>query len=327
MKNWLRLLAFVLAIRVSHFAFAEENKETSTSGESKVELDQVKPNEEQNDNQITNARLAADAGSKSKVSLRAILSYSGGSIGKPFDRIRPNYRKLGSSPILDTTLGGSVGVAVRLDKESQLRFSTGVTMRTPLHNTLSEVTSNVNEQTRKRIFNVSGLSAEYNKTFRVGNVMYSPSIGASLATDQFVTEVVGLVGSASASLTAIFDIEGSGWQPGVSVAVAQYVYKNDDIFDGRGGRRDNLGLGVYPFVEYKFNDTYAFRTVLGFFNYTNYRDENLSKGQFTQDGHYISSGLGISVRRDIWVYPNIQFNPSDIRGDLTNVGVSTILNL
>jgi len=323
MRNWFISLSLALGFSLS--VFAEEQNETSTAGESKIELKDLKPKEEKNDNQITNSRLAADAGSKSKISLRAFLNYSGGSVEKPFDRVRPNYRKLTSNPIDDTMIAGSIGGAYRVDSESQLRFSTGVSMRTPLHNSMKEVSSNVNKRTRRRIFNVSGISAEYNKTFRKGNVMYSPSFGINLATDEQTTNIVGLIGSASASLTTIFDIEGSGWQPGVSGSIYQSVYRDSNMFDLQGRRRENYSLGLYPFAEYKFNDTYAFRTVFGFFNYSNYRDQKF--GELFRDGNYISLGVGISPRRDIWVYPNIQFNPNEIRGNLTNVGITTILNL
>lgn len=324
MKNW--VLSLFIALGVTSAAHAEQDSETTSSGESRVELKSVKPRtEEKSDGQITNARLAADAGSDSPVSFRAILSYSGGSVEKPFDRVRPNYRRLGGNPIADTSVGGSIGGAIRLDSQSQLRFSTGISMRTPFHNSVNELTVNKNAETGNRVFNVSGVTTEYNRTFRKGNVMYAPSFSATVATDQFETQTVGRLGSASASLGLTFDFEGSRWQPGVSLLMTQYVYGDGNQFDTRNRRRENLGGGAYPFVEYKFNNTYAFRALFGFFNYTNYRDQNL--GQFYRDGHYVSTGLGISPRRHIWIYPNVQFAPNDIRGDLTNVGLSTIINL
>jgi hypothetical protein len=42
---------------------------------------------------------------------------------------------------------------------------------------------------------------------------------------------------------------------------------------------------------------------------------------------YQSAGLGISVTRDIYLYPNVQFIPEDVRSDRTNVGVSANINL
>lgn len=292
-------------------------------GDNRIELPEVEPTEKKNE-EITNQRLAADMGAPTKWSMRAILSYSGGSLEDPFGRVRPNYRKLPGSPILDTMIGGSVGVAYRVDSKSQLRLTTGVSMRTPLHNTADELGDNVRKDGR-RIFNVSGLSGEYNRTFRSGSVMLSPSVGMSMATDEFIVNTVGLIGSVSGSLTSIFEIEGSNWQPGASVSVYQAFYRDSNDFDGRGGRRENYGVGLFPFVEYQFNDRYAFRTVFGFFNYTNYRDQGST--EFFRDGNYISSGIGITPKKGIWVYPNIQFNPNDTRAELTNVGVSTILNI
>lgn len=292
-------------------------------GDNRIELPDVEPQEKKNE-EITNQRLAADMGAPTKWSMRAILSYSGGSLEDPFGRVRPNYRKLPGSPILDTMLGGSVGVAYRVDAKSQLRLTTGVSMRTPLHNTADELGDNVRKDGR-RIFNVSGLSGEYNRTFRSGSVMLSPSVGMSMATDEFIVNTVGLVGSVSGSLTSIFEIDGSRWQPGATVSVYQSFYRDNNVFDGRGGRRENYGVGLFPFVEYQFNDRYAFRTVFGFFNYTNYRDQGPT--EFYRDGNYISSGIGITPKKGIWVYPNIQFNPDDTRAELTNVGVSTILNI
>jgi len=42
---------------------------------------------------------------------------------------------------------------------------------------------------------------------------------------------------------------------------------------------------------------------------------------------YQSVGLGISVTRDIFLYPNIQFIPSDIRSDRTNIAMSASINI
>jgi len=41
----------------------------------------------------------------------------------------------------------------------------------------------------------------------------------------------------------------------------------------------------------------------------------------------ISTGIGISLGRDVFLYPNIQFIPTDIRSDRTNVAMSANVNL
>jgi hypothetical protein len=161
--------------------------------------------------------------------------------------------------------------------------------------------------------------------------MLSPSISYSLATDSYDTDIVGSTGWLSIGTDVVFEIEGSKWMPGVAVAATQSLYgDNSKTFidlNGDIAPRSNLELGLYPFAEYQFNDTYAFRTVLGFFNFNNYRDQDLSRGEFLRNSNYISAGIGITPSRDIWVYPNLQFNADNIRSDLTNVGVNTVINL
>jgi len=286
--------------------------------------------------QITSSRLAAEAGSMNRLSLRASLGYSGGSVIKPFDRERPNYRGLPNGPLLETALGGTIGGAYRIDQESSVRFAVGASMRTPFHNTLKELQSNKRENSDDpKVFNVSTPSIEYNKTFRSGNIMLSPSVSYAHATDSYDVDVLGFVGWASLGTDVIFEIEGSKWMPGFSVLANQSFYRDGSktlqIVNTHGTirtvRRSNLELGVYPYVEYQFNDTFAYRAVFGFFNFNNYRDQNLSRGEFSRDGNYVSTGVGISPNRDIWIYPNLQLNPNNIRGDLTNIGLTTVINL
>jgi len=310
--------------------------ETNTANQTSPGEPKVIPDREMNKDQITNSRLAAEAGSMNRLSLRASLGYAGGSILKPFDRYRPNYRGLPNGPLLETGIGGSIGGAYRFDEESSLRFGVGATMRTPFHNTWREIQTNHRQNSdNPQVFNVSTPSLEYNKTFRTGNIMLSPSVSYAHATDSYDTDVAGFLGWASLGTDVIFEIEGSKWMPGFSIWATQSLYRDGantfDILDGQGGvaqaRRSNLEVGVFPYVEYQFNDTFAYRALFGFFNFNNYRDQYLARGEFFRDGNYISTGIGISPNRDIWIYPNVQFNPNNIRGDLTNVGLSTVINL
>ncbi|BEV68389.1 hypothetical protein Bb109J_c1809 [Bdellovibrio bacteriovorus] len=94
-------------------------------------------------------------------------------------------------------------------------------------------------------------------------------------------------------------------------------------FDVAGDSRYDYGVGLFPFAEYAFNDDYSFRTVFGYFQFAKYEEQ----GDLIQMEPYQSMGVGISVTRDIYVYPNVQFTPKDIRADRTNVAVSANLNL
>lgn len=323
------LIAGLLAtLALGSTAFAEESN-TSTPAtatqSSTVDVSKLKDEAqaEESSEKITNARLAAESGSKSKYSMKFNISYTGGSVEQPFDKYRPNYRGTPGT-LAETSLGGSIAFAYRIDQETALRFGTGISLRTPFHNKDSEVVNNVNEKGRK-LLNVSSPYVEWNKTYRVGNIMLSPSVDASLATDQYYTETVGLLGSTSASLTAVTEIENSGWQPGITGVIDLAGYKDNDLLDANGDSRYQYGIGLYPFLEYAFNDVYSFRTLFGYFNYAHYSTQNTAL-DFTQDTSYQSVGLGIAPMKGVYFYPNLQFVPDDVRGDRTNIAVSMTLN-
>jgi hypothetical protein len=67
------------------------------------------------------------------------------------------------------------------------------------------------------------------------------------------------------------------------------------------------------------------RTVFGWQVYQQTRRDDT--WTFEKRKVYQSLGTGISVTRDIFLYPNIQFIPSDIRSDRTNIGLSAYINL
>ena len=60
---------------------------------------------------------------------------------------------------------------------------------------------------------------------------------------------------------------------------------------GDGDARTDYNIGLYPFLEYAFNDRYSFRTVFGYFNYSHFRSEEAAT--FKRTVSYQSMGVGI----------------------------------
>lgn len=325
------LLSFALSLGFVQGSFAEET--ATVGGESSVQATDVKPAEKEKE-AINNARMAAEAGSKSKLSMKLTLGYNGGSLEKPLDRLRPNYRGV-PGQLQATTMGGSVAMAYRLDSSSSLRFGTGVSMRTPFHNSITELTNNKSETSKTNIFNVSNPYLEYNRTFKSGNFIHSPSVTYTQATDSHYTDTMGLNASVSASWTSLLDMSGSNWQPGVAVSAGYSFYAdtsptflvtrknpNTNVEELVPEQRDSLGLGIYPFLEYVISDTYSFRTVFGYFNYAMYRGSD----DIETESPYQSVGIGIAPREGLYIYPNLQFRPDNVRADMTNIAVSVTFN-
>ncbi|QLY27211.1 hypothetical protein [Bdellovibrio sp. KM01] len=323
------ILAGSLVVAVS--AHAEEKNQSANTSTVKV-TDVQKKDEQTNgdlDNEITNAKMRADSGSKSIWSVSTSWAYNGGNLEKPFGAERPNYAgEAGTQPA--TNLVGSVGINYRLDKNSALNFSTGLSLYTPFQNNWEE-TSN---QNGNRQFSIATPSLGYSRSFRAMGIQQAFSSSASYATDAYDVDTLKLLGSLSVGHTLLFEIPNSNWQPGVAFDVTYNGYTegadNVDTIQNRGtdvhgGGRTDWVLGFYPFVEYAFNDMFSFRTVFRPFIFSHFRSDDGSewlRSLYTQ-----SVGIGIAVTRDIYLYPNMQFAPEYFTADKTNVGMSATINV
>ncbi|MEN0059250.1 MAG: hypothetical protein AAGB31_10490, partial [Bdellovibrio sp.] len=261
--------------------------------------------------------------SKSQWSFKSSLGYNGGSLQRPFDTIRPNYRASATMESL-STLSGTVGVNYRISKGGNLSFGTGIKIMDPLHGDVTKDFEDprANRQGAKvRRNQVSTPYLDYSQGYRALGMQMISSITYSHYTEEDSTDYYNLLGNVSLSQTVLADLGSSNWQGGVSLSYDKEIVKGS--FSVPGDMRYDYGIGLFPFAEYSFNDTFSFRTVFGYFQFAQYEEQ----GELIQLEPYQSVGIGISVTRDIYVYPNIQFTPKDIRDDRTNVAVSANLNL
>ncbi|MFP5520179.1 MAG: hypothetical protein ACLGGX_09765 [Bdellovibrionia bacterium] len=332
MKNTL-IVSLVLAGFVS-VAQAQEEQAATTST---VNVSDVQNKDEQKkdiDDEITNARMRATLGSKSKWSFRSTLAYNGGSIEKPLDGVRPNYQaSVGSTPGL-AALGGSVGINYRASERDSLYLTTGVSILNPLQGDLTRnefADPRGSEFGTRERFDVSGVTLGWSRGYKAFGLQMATDMSANITTDQDGIKLDKSIGVIDLSQTVLADLGESSWQAGVAVSIGAGIYsgKLDNAYAAAtGAQQMAYYLGVYPFAEYAFNDTYSFRTVFGYFNYDNLISTPTSEesGWITQPT-YQSVGLGISMTRDIYLYPNIQFSPEEIRAERTNVALSATINL
>ncbi len=279
------------------------------------------------DEEITNARMRAESGSKSKFSLSTSIAYTGGAVSRPFGKDRPNLAA--GEPGNQERTSGDIGLNARYrwSKSQSVTVGTSFGMMTPFQGDLDK---------NETQFNVFDPNAAYNLVGKVGPLQMSGAVGMSLGTSQ-ESRGIDRDGSISASVTGLHAFQ-NGLTLGLSVGSAHYFYdtKPGQISNLKsrekyknfygGDSRTQWSLGVYPFMEYAFNDTYSFRTVFGYFNWRHlYGDPN--RYRLLQTFVYQSVGVGISVTRDIYLYPNVQFVPDNIRSDFTNVALSATMNV
>ncbi|WP_413556999.1 hypothetical protein [Bdellovibrio sp. HCB209] len=325
------ILAGSLVTAVSAFA-AEENQSANTST---VKVTDVQKKDEQVgdiDNEITNARLRATLGSKSRWSFKSSLGYNGGSIEKPMDSLRPAYR-YGARQTL-TALSGDVGINYRVTERDSLSLSTGITIMDPFHGDITKPAKDPRyaDQVAPR-YQVSTPSMTWSRGYKAWGMQMASDATVAMYTDSDSSDT-NSKGAIMASQTFLADLGNSNWSGGLNASFDYEVYgggiKNAEVeADYASGlaRRTDMILAIYPFAEYTFNDTYSFRTVFGYFEFYKDKDEYGNSTDFYQKEPYQSMGIGISVTRDIYLYPNIQFAPKDIRADRTNVALSANINL
>lgn len=325
----------MVALAVAGPVHAQDSSNTST-----VKTDDVAPADKPKDidQEITNARMRASLGSKSKWSIKTALGYNGGSLEKPFNDIRPAYRAGADVPTL-SALMGNVGVNYRMNNGDSLSLSTGLSILNPFHGDLSRENFADPRDTSKELSRTdfSNPTLEWSRGYKVDGMQMSTSASYTQYTSQSDVDVYNGIGDISISQSILKDFGTSGWTAGISAVFGQAFYNGDAPLrkNSKGEmtrpRQSEMSLGLYPFAEHAFNDRFSFRTVFGYFGSTRYRlQEGASGGDpaaLEADVPYQSMGLGISVTRDIYLYPNVQFTPFDIRADRSNVALSANINM
>lgn len=273
------------------------------------------------DEEITNAKLRAESGSKSKFSGSAAIDYRGGAISSPFAANRPNLARVPGVQT-ESSINGALNGRFRMDKHNSFTAGTTYAIMTPFQ---GDVTP------RKRQFNIIDPTIGYNHVEKLGAFQTVANLGYAYGTSHESVEI-DLTHQPWAHYTAIHDF-GNGLTAGASVWLGYHAYSSKPgtlpkaSRKGYGGdRRVDWHFSFYPQAEYRFSERYSVRTVFGYFNWKHlYGDSN--RFRLLQKYVYQSVGVGIAVSRDVYVYPNVQFVPDHIASNFTNFAVATTINI
>ncbi|MGI4992193.1 hypothetical protein ACRXCV_06160 [Halobacteriovorax sp. GFR7] len=289
-----KLLMLILAAAMTVQTHAQEEAKSKKDGDI--------------DSEITNARLRAESGSKSPFSFSLSVGYSGGSITDPFDAERPNIYGNPEEQTA-TSIDGSFSARYRFSKNDSISLGAGFALYDPWGHSVADV---------------SNPYIGYSRVYKLGIFQTISAVDYTHGTDDYwdVQNISGVVGLSHNMMASIKD---TGFTLGVSIGFNQYLYEGLAENGTPKSAQTNYSVGLYPQLEYVFNDTYSFRTVFGYFNFKNYREDDATK--LTRSYEYQSVGVGISVTRDVYVYPNVQFLMDDIDGDKTNLAISATINL
>lgn len=325
----------LLTSLVMSFAVAQASAQTSTTtenqaGETKVKIEDLKEKnkvEGNIDEEITNARMRAETGSKSKLSVSLTANYLGGTIKEPLSENRANPT---SEPTPEKVrMSGDIGLRYRQTKNLSFTAGGGYSMVRPFHG-----------------MDKSELSTPYagmNYASKIGPTQNSSDVSVSYATEEDSVEI-GATYSVGVGHTMLMNVGKTALTAGLSLTAdyTNFDKKNSDVTLTDGTKapayafQQNYTLAAYPFMEYAFSDRFQFRTVFRPWIFSHRRTADaweFQKRPWTQ-----SVGLGIVITRDVYLYPNFQFVWEDWRradynifrnevADGSTFGVSATVNV
>lgn len=329
------LLLATAGLMMAPMAFAQTSTTSAAStNSSSAKIEDLKKSDEKVkdiDNEITDARMRATLGSKSRFSFKSTLAYNGGSVEDPLSGVRPNYRASATTEVM-TSLSGDVGMNFRATERDNVSFGTGITIIDPFHGDITKPAQDTRTGRSGSLsrYEVSTPYVAWSRGYRAFDTQMISSLQYSHATDQDSINLTKTFGAFSFSQTVLANFGKSKWTGGASISLGKSIYTGEltdaKMIAARNSgayKRSDLSFGLFPFAQYSFNDRYSFRTVFGYFQFARYEDYNDN----FQLEPYQSVGTGISITRDIYLYPNIQFTPKDMRADRTNVALSANINL
>jgi hypothetical protein len=301
---------FAIAMATASGARAQTAAETSqaTAAEdatSKAKLPASATSGRQNiDEEITNPLLRASTGSKSLFSAQSAFTYNGGSMKSPLSQERPNLMP-GSVAETATALKGQVSGKYRLTDHDNLNVGVGVDWVKPTYTGQYGQVDNPYAQ-YSRLFNAAGMQNVFTATL----TKYTSN---ELNDDGFNWET-------DVNHTVLANVGKTKLEVGLNVDWSHEFYTTPS----NPAKLPVDTLAAYPFAEYAFTDSYSFRTVYRGLNFNNTPNSSTT---FARQEPTQSMGLGATITRDIYLYPNIQWVWSDVRPEKTNVALTAYINL
>lgn len=325
----LLLVTAAALLSFSFNTFAAETT-TGTANESKANLTNITNSEapakgKDLDAEVTDIKLRADSGKKSKYSTSFYLTYSGGSLSNPGDDVRPNVT--GGRATNPVMLSGNVGVRYRKDKNNSIYAATGIARARPFH-------SRENDED----WEVSTPHIVYNRTHGASDLQISSNYRLYFMTEDRFTDI-GQAATVGYSLVAKNKIANSRFSGGVSMNVGYNFYDGREISLAKVQRKypwyrryndieqvqSDYTFSLSPAIQYQVNDYVYAYTSFSLLSHTHYKADK----PFRMSNENVTQSLGASaaLSRDFVLSPYITFEPENTSRDRTAVNLGATINL
>jgi hypothetical protein len=285
------------------------------------------PGAESVDDMITNNNLRAYSGSTSRWSIASQFDYNGGTISDPLAQDRPDISNA-SGTTAKSDLDGAISVKYNINAQNSIMGGVGIRWIAPLS------TGNIKNY-NGTAFDVMNPYAQYQYIYKWLGIQSVLQVQGMQWTQTDFT-ALGYSQQLNIDQENMYDIGKTGISVGASVAV-QYQWFNKTGSYGSPSDPDNYIADVTtqqsqylftlsPELEYQLTEKVNLRTLVSLWTYEHYVSDK-KVFSFVHDQIYQSVGVGVSVTRDIFLYPNIQFLPNQIMASETNVGLTATVNV
>jgi hypothetical protein len=306
MKTFISLLLALFVIGAHVHADDAGSPPTSSSPDKPMDVDEI----------ITNSKMRAASGSKSKYSIATSLSYAGGSLEDPLGTIRPNIS--GATGTTDVSLlSGAIGGKYTLSTQSSLFANVGFRWITPLAGV--EVPANFNGDK----FDADNPGVTYQYLYRWYDIQSSFSLSQTIFTNSNLLHW-GYLTAWGFSQNNVYELGKTGLSVGLTANAGFSVFtKNDqDSVD----HQSDYTFSFLPFLEYKIMKGVDVNTS---FNLIAYQHRRSTANAWTFQSQTVtqSLGFGFEVYRDLYVSPSLLWIPGKLSSDTTLVALSVNLNI
>jgi len=291
---------------------AESETESRTSMES-IETE-VPDKADDVDAVITNIKMRAETGGKSKWSIATAMGYSAGPVNDLLSNNRPNLS--GTTGSTDfTTLSGSVSVKYNLASQHAVFGGIGMRLLTPL-------LAGTPEKFNGEKFDIDNPYITYQYLYLWQGIQSAVQVNQQFFTNSNLLRD-GYVTQTNLSQNNIYDLGSSRFSIGLNL-FAGFGFFNDDSLAARRNQTD-YSFGLTPALEYRINDWINARTELYLYNFQHRRTAS-TKDTFDRQRVVQGFTLGFAISRDVYVSPGMQWIPEEITPERTTTWLAANLN-
>lgn len=312
MKTVVSFVGFVFFAFHSVTASAQSLSTAAPEATSAIKGSSVLRNKKFEDSEtLTDAKLKADAGSLSQLSVKASLSYFGPTFGDLSAPEQPNPD--GSVGSYSQAIKGSLSGRYRLSSDSAISAGTGISFIKPFHGW---------DRT-----DVSNPFASYDFSSRFGKLQMRNSPGFTISTVPNYT-AIGQFGGLSWDNSLVYALGGGlalSFDTSLNYWIFTRSYKPGSTKSGGDGNASLYSVSWYPGLKYNFSDKFNVNTSAGF-SLQNPRSE-YDPAVLWNKTVSLRLGLGYAFSRDVYFAPYVQTFVTKLAFDTTTINVAGVFSV